>query len=267
MSKSRALQRQEYIMSHLETGEEVSVKKLADRFQVSMWTIRRDLNALEQRGILTRSYGHAALLPPDKIVHPVAPRDSFRSSAIVNLKAKQRIGVAAARLLHSGERIAIAGGTTTFEVAKALKVSGFRGEVITNALDIALELAEVPDIHVICTGGDVQPRYRTLVGPVTERMLKAHYFDAAIIGAGGISLRQGITTHSQIDAVALELMLENSYRNIVVADSTKFGRDSFAPLPHLAALHYLVTDESPPPEYAKYLTKANVTVIVADKRT
>lgn len=265
MSNSKALQRQEYIMNLLETSEDVSVKQLADRLNVSMWTIRRDLSSLEKRGVLKRYYGHASPTQPGRDSTQIAKRDSFRISSIVNLEAKRRIGLAAARLLHSGERIAIAGGTTTFEVAKALKVNGFSGKVITNALDIALELAEESEIHVICTGGDVQPRYHTLVGPETERTLKGQFFDTAVFGVGGISLHHGFTAHSQVDATALELMLENSYRNILVVDSTKFGRVSFVPLSLTVSIDYLVTNEPPPPEYCKYLSKLNVNVIVADQ--
>jgi DeoR family transcriptional regulator of aga operon len=266
MSNSKALQRQEYIMSLLETGGDVSVKQLAGRLNVSMWTIRRDLNCLESRGILKRSYGQASPARALNSRGQLVERASFRGSSVVNLEAKQRIGLAAARMLHAGERVAIAGGTTTLEVAKALKAAGFKGEVITNALDIALELAEEREIHVICTGGDVQPRYHTLVGPVTEHMLKAHSFDVAVIGVGGISLLHGITTHSQVDATALELMLENSYRNILVADSTKLGRVSFARLSQTVPISCLVTDESLPVDYREYLRRANIRVVVADKK-
>ncbi len=267
MSNSKALQRQEYIMNLLETNEAVSVKLLADRFNVSLWTIRRDLSSLEKRGVLERSYGHASPTHPGRDSAQMPKRDSFRLSAVVNLEAKQRIGEAAARLLQSGERIAIAGGTTTFEVAKALKGSGFSGKVITNALDIALELAEESEIHVICTGGDVQPRYHTLVGPGTERTLKGQFFDTAVVGVGGISLQRGFTTHSQVDATALELMLANSYRNILVVDSMKFGRVSFASFSSPAPIHYVVTNEPPPPEYRQYLSNLNVNIVVADKYT
>lgn len=265
MSNSKALQRQEYIMNLLEARGNVSVKRLADRLNVSMWTIRRDLNCLEDRGILKRYYGGADPTQSSDDPCQTTERDSFRTSAVVNLEAKQCIGLATARMLRSGERVAMAGGTTTFEVAKALKITGFRGEIITNALDIALELSEEPEIHVVCTGGDVQPRYHTLVGSVTERMLKVNCFDVAVIGVGGISLRHGITTHSQVDATALELMMENSYRNILVADCAKFGRVNFASLSPTVPINYLVTNAPPPAEYIEYLHRMNVRVVIADK--
>jgi DeoR family transcriptional regulator of aga operon len=168
-------------------------------------------------------------------------------------------------LLHSGERVAVAGGTTTLEVAKALKLMRFRGEIVTNALDIALELSEEREIHVVCTGGDLQPRYHTLVGTIAERMLKLQYFDAAVIGVTGISLRHGITVTSQVDGTALELMMEHSCRTILVADHSKFGRVSFASFTPGVPINYVVTDEPLPVEYSEYLHTMKVKVVVADK--
>jgi DeoR family transcriptional regulator, aga operon transcriptional repressor len=266
MSNSKALQRQEFMINLLETNGEVSAKDLADQLNVSIWTIRRDLNNLESRGVLRRYYGGAD--PIRSINHPcqLEERDSFRTSSVVNLEAKQRIGLAAARLLHPGERAALAGGTTTLEVARALKFTRYKGEIVTNALDIALELSEAPEIHVACTGGDVRPRYHTLVGSLTERMLKLHYFDVTVIGVSGISPRHGITVNSQVDATILELMVEHSCRTILVADCSKFGRVSFASFSPKAQIYCMVTDEPLSVEYSEYFQSMQVSVVVADKK-
>jgi DeoR family transcriptional regulator of aga operon len=267
MSNSKALQRQERIINLLETNGEVSAKDLADRLSVSIWTIRRDLNGLEERGVLRRYYGGADPIRSIDDSCQLAGRDSFRSSAVVNLEAKQRIGLATARLLHPGERVALAGGTTTLEVAKALKTTRFKGEIVTNALDIALELSEEPEIHVACIGGDVQPRYHTLVGALSERMLKLHYFDVAVIGVSGISPRHGITVNSQVDATVLELMVEHSCRTILVADRSKFGRVSFASFSPNVQSYCMVTDEPLPVEYSEYLQSIQVRMVIADRKT
>jgi DeoR/GlpR family transcriptional regulator of sugar metabolism len=264
MPSSKALKRQEYIRSLLETLGEVSARDLADRLKVSVWTVRRDLNSLEHCGVLKRYYGGADTVHGPDGASLFTTRSSFRVYAEVNLEAKRCIGLAAARLLHYGERVALSGGTTTLEVAKALKITRFKGEVVTNALDIALELAEEPDIHVVCTGGDVLPRYHTLVGPDTEHMLKQHHFDAAVIGVTGISLRNGITVNSQVDATALELMMGHSHRTILVADRTKFGHVCFAPFSPEAAIDYLVTDTPLPVEYSQYLQMRKINVVIAE---
>ncbi len=268
MPHSKALQRQEYIMSLLETRGEVAANELAEKLKVSVWTIRRDLASLEERGVLHRYYGGAnqSDVPgaPCQLTDRDSLRDSFRASSDLNLESKRRIGKAVARMIHPGERLAIGGGTTTLEVARALRAINFKGEIVTNALDIALELAEVPDIHIFCTGGDVQPRYHTLVGSVTERMLKIHYFDTTIVGVSGISPRHGITVNSQVDATALELMIEHSCRNIVVADRSKFGQVCFVSLSPAVQINYLITDAVISTDYQNYLKSKEINLIITD---
>lgn len=260
----KALQRQEYIMDILEKNGDVSAKKLAEALDVSIWTIRRDLTMLEERGILQRYYGGANPSQARQDPCQLMERGSFLVSMKENKVAKERIGMAAARLLHTGERVALGGGTTTFEVAKALRYKHFKGEIVTNSLDIALELSDEQDIHVVCTGGDVQPRYRTLVGVISERMLKLQYFDVAVIGVSGISSQHGLTVHSQVNATALELMAKHSGRTILVADHTKLGRVSFASLSLQAEINYLITDQPLPDDYNQYFWGMHTEVVVAD---
>jgi DeoR/GlpR family transcriptional regulator of sugar metabolism len=264
MLNSKALQRQEYIMDILEKNGDVSAKKLADSLHVSIWTIRRDLNILEKRGILARYYGGASRIEERDSSCRLGERGSFRVSSVENQEAKRRIGLEAARLLRMGEHVAMAGGTTTYEVAKGLKKLRYQGEIVTNALDIALELAEQPGMRVICTGGDVQPRYHTLVGADSIRMLKLHYFDVAVIGVSGISLEHGLTVYSQVNAAALELMVEHSCRTILVADATKLGQVSFASLSLAAPVDCFVTDERLPKAYAEYFYNLQTRVVIAE---
>jgi DeoR/GlpR family transcriptional regulator of sugar metabolism len=262
---AKALQRQEYIMDTLERNGDVSAKKLAESLNVSIWTIRRDLKVLQNRGILTRYYGGAGQVEERDDTCRLDERGSFRGSSIENREAKRSIGQAAARFLRNGEHVAMAGGTTTFEVARALKKLNFNGEIVTNALDIALELAEKPGVHVVCTGGDVQPRYHTLVGADSMRMLKLHYFDVAVIGVSGISLQHGLTVYSQVNASALELMVEHSCRTIMVADRTKLGQVSFATLSLSAPIDFFITNEPLPQEYITYFQNLKTKVVVAEK--
>ena len=265
MTHSKALLRQETIMDILEKNRDVSTKELAEILGVSVWTIRRDLNSLEERKILARFYGGAQpIARSDETCH-LTDRGSFRASASENQNAKKRIGLAVGRLLRPGERVALTGGTTTFEVAKALKRLHFKGEIVTNALDIALELSEEPQIRVVCTGGDVQPRYHTLVGADSERMLKMNYFDAAVIGVSGISLRHGLTVHSQVNATALELVVDHSCRTIMVADASKLGQVSFASLNLSSPIDTLVTDQPLAEEYRQYFQEMGVDVVVAER--
>lgn len=261
MSRSKALQRQEYILHLLARDGAIEAEGVAAHFGVSIWTIRRDMNTLAAQGALERRYGGALRVDGheisawgDGLPQPREPP---------NLEAKQRIGRAAARLVHSGNHIVLSGGTTTLEAARALRSLGYSGEVVTNALDIAQELAEAPEIKVVCTGGDVQRRYHTLAGSVTERMLRHHFFDVALIGISGIALREGITVISQVEAATLSLMIEHSRRVILLADHSKFGRVAFASLELNASEATLVTDAPLVAEYRRHFAQQGVQVVVA----
>jgi DeoR/GlpR family transcriptional regulator of sugar metabolism len=130
--------------------------------------------------------------------------------------------------------------------------------VVTNALDIAVELAETPGLRVVCTGGEVQPRYRTLAGAVTERVLKLHFFDFAIIGVSGIDLRHGFTVNSQVEAATVNLIAEHARTVVVAADRSKFGRVAFASVLEETPPHSLVTDGELPSEYKPHLHRLGV---------
>jgi DeoR/GlpR family transcriptional regulator of sugar metabolism len=260
MSRSQALQRQEYILSLLARDGLIEAELIATRFGVSIWTVRRDLNALEARGVLKRKHGGAKVVSGS----PEAAWDEnlLHRAETVNLEAKQQIGRAAAQLVYTSTHLVLSGGTTTLEAARALRSLRYRGEVVTNALDIALELAEVPDIKVVCTGGDVQHRYHTLAGAVTERILRLHFFDVALIGVSGITVKEGITVNSQVEAASLNLMIEHARQVIFLADHSKFGRVAFASLDFDTPGAMLVTDMPLATAYAQHFQQQGMQTIV-----
>jgi DeoR family transcriptional regulator of aga operon len=158
--------------------------------------------------------------------------------------------------------VVLSAGTTTTEVARALK--GRQGlSVITNALNIAQELANEPGLAVTCTGGDVHADYHTLTGPVAERALRAYFFDVAVIGVSGIAREAGLTVTSQLNAMTMEIMVDHAMQLIVVADQQKWGQVSRAYLAPLHAIDILVTDAEPPEEVREALAAAHVEVLVA----
>jgi DeoR family transcriptional regulator of aga operon len=223
---------------------------------VSVWTVRRDLAALEEQGVLQRRHGRAE-------VTSAAQAQAWDSASLDraaggNLEAKQRIGRLVARCIPPGAHVALSGGSTTLEVARALKALGFQGDIVTNALDIAAELAAQPGLRVVCTGGEVQPRYHTLAGVVTERVLKLHFFDYAVIGVSGIDLRHGFTVNSQVEAATVNLIAEHARTVVVAADSSKFGRVAFASVLTETPPHLLACEGAPPPAYARYLAALGV---------
>ncbi len=261
MHQAHGLRRQEQLLEILTRNGEATVDELAALLQVSVWTIRRDLSSLEARGALRRTHGRAEVTQPATGA-PVWDSAAVRQAAATNQEAKQRIGRAVAQRLPGGAHLALSGGSTTLEVARALKALHYQGEVLTNALDIAVELADMPGLRVVCTGGDVQPRYRTLAGAVTERVLKLHFFDYAVIGVSGIDLRHGFTVNSQVEAATVNLLAEHARTVIVVADQAKFGRVAFAAVLGEAPPHRLVTDGAVAPDFAGYCRRLGAELIV-----
>jgi DeoR/GlpR family transcriptional regulator of sugar metabolism len=262
MSRSQALQRQEYILGLLARDGTIEAEHVAQRFGVSIWTIRRDLNALEARGALQRKHGGATAVANHKPGRRWT-EDLLVRSETANPDAKRQIGHLAAQLVRGDAHIVLSAGSTTLAVARALRQLGYQGEVVTNALDIALELAEAPDIKVICTGGDVQQRYHTLAGAVTERMLRLHYFDVALIGVSGIAIKEGITVNSQVEAASLGLMVEHSGRVLVLADHSKWGRVAFASLDLHEAEVTLVTDQPPSADFEQHFEQRGIAIVTA----
>ncbi|NJL94700.1 MAG: DeoR/GlpR transcriptional regulator, partial [Anaerolineae bacterium] len=200
--------------------------------------------ALEALNQVRRFHGGVALaLDPDLL-----DQLEFGAQAQVAVVAKRTIGQAAAQLITSGQLVALAAGTTTTQVALAL-----RGRenlaIMTNALNIAQDLSREPGIRLTCAGGEVHGDYYTLTGPVTERALSAQTYDLAVVGVSGISLERGFTVNSLSNAASIGIMLRNARRRMIVADHSKFGQVSYAFLVELNQVDSLVTDIAPPLPY------------------
>ena len=221
MNNSRLLKRQEEILHILAENDSVAVSFLAQTLGVSGWTVRRDLARMAQEGIVQRQHGMVSLATPQ----PIHPFDTFEKRSREHLINKQNIGRCAAQQLRANQYVVIGAGTTTTQVARELiRLDHKPKHIMTNALNIAMELALCPPMQVTSTGGDVRSDHYTLTGPVAERALRAHYYDVAVIGVSGVTIKEGLTVNGQLDSIALQIMIEQSRRLIVVADSSKVGQ-------------------------------------------
>lgn len=226
-----------------ETGS-VDVAELAASLGVSGATIRRDLQSLSASHLLVRTHGGA--IPGD-----AGQELSVRVKATRNQAEKQRIGQAAAALVEDGAVVGLTGGSTATELARAL--IDRRGlTVVTNAINIAAELATRPQITLVVIGGVARPSYE-MVGPAAERMLDNYHLDIAFIGVDGLSLLEGCTTYHEMEAQTDRNFLERSRRSVVIADSSKIGRVTFARIVPLARVDDIVTDSGADPERLREL--------------
>jgi DeoR/GlpR family transcriptional regulator of sugar metabolism len=239
----------------VERGQ-ATVLELAGRFQVSPDTIRRDLDHLSRRGLLSRTHGGAVVAEP--LVGADAP---FASRLDVNHAAKLRIARAAVRLIASGETLIVNGGSTTLAFACELgPVGGLT--VVTNNLSLpaALPPGAVRDVYLL--GGQVRTESQVTLGPVAFAGTGTIHADTAVIGVGGVS-PAGLSTTLLAEASMMAAMIAASRRVIVLADASKFDHNAFAHIVPLGPSQTLVSNQPPPPELAQALGDAGVDVIIA----
>lgn len=246
--------RRDQIIQILNSNGSVKVDKLSKKFDVSTVTIRNDLDFLEEKGIIHRTYG-GALLRNNVYYDP-----SLEEKQKLHAKEKQRIGQYAADLVQKGESIILDSGTTTREIAIRIKEKK-KLTVMTNALNIAFELAGLPDIKVMLTGGMLRERSYSLVGPEAESTMKNYYFDKLFLGVDGLDLEYGLTTSNPQEAQLNRLMVERSNKVIAVTDSSKFGRHSFSFICDLTPIGTIITDKNISQDYESRLKKRDITLI------
>ncbi len=238
----RQTERLGVILEELAEHGSVGVADLCGRLDVSAATVRRDLEHLEEQRLLTRTHGGA-------VAQMVSYELPLRYKSARRQEQKRLIGREAARRVYDGAAIGLTGGTTTTEVARAIAHRNVT--VVTNALNIASELAIRPNIKLVVTGGVARSESYELVGPLAEQSLVDLHLDIAFIGADGITARDGLTTHHEIEAHTDRALMDRAPHVVVVADGSKLGRVAFARICPISAVHELITDaESDPAEFA-----------------
>ncbi|GAA1507178.1 DeoR/GlpR family DNA-binding transcription regulator [Streptomyces albidochromogenes] len=243
----------------------LEVEEAASTLEVSAATIRRDLDELAEQQMLVRTRGGA-------IAHGVSYELPLRYKSSRHASEKQRIAAAAAELVADGDVVGLNGGTTTTEVARALALrasaagSGAGGAgpaltVVTNALNIAGELAVRPQIKIVVTGGVARPQTFELVGPLTTGVLHEVVLDVVVLGVDGVDPDLGVMAHQEDEASVSRLFAERAHRVIVVTDSSKMGKRAFARICGLDRIDVVVTDSGISAEAVERLTDAGIKVI------
>ncbi len=240
------------ILDRLAESGSVSVAQTAGELGVSEATIRRDLERLEEQRLLTRIHGGAVA---QSVLYELPLR--YRSAR--HQDEKLRIARATVERIFDAQSIGLTGGTTTSEVARAL-VERTRITVVTNALNIASELAVRPNIKLVLTGGVARAESYELVGPLAEQTLAALNLDVVVVGADGVDLAAGLTTHHEVEAHTNAALIGRARRVIVAADSSKLGHAAFAQICPLSAVDELVTDVGAPQAIVDALREQGIDV-------
>jgi DeoR family transcriptional regulator of aga operon len=246
------------ILARLDESGAVDVADLADRFGVSLATIRRDLQLLEEQRLVERTHGGAVALDAAPEL-PVRYRTSHQHSQ------KLEIARLAVSRIPLGAVVGLTGGTTTTEVARQLAVRDSLS-VVTNALNIAAELALRPKFKVVVPGGVARPQSFELVGLWSEQALRGINIGVAVIGVDGADADAGLTTHDEIEAQTNAALVGRARHVIVVADSSKLGRVHLARIAGLDQVDELITDSgADPDEVARLRRVCAVTVAPATR--
>jgi DeoR family transcriptional regulator of aga operon len=238
----------------------LDVEDAAAELAVSAATIRRDLDQLAEQQMLVRTRGGA-------VVHGVSYELPLRYKTARQASQKQRIARAVAGLVVPGEAVGLTGGTTTTEVARALAVRGDLADgspaltVVTNALNIAGELAVRPQFKIVVTGGVARAQSYELVGPLADGVLGQITVDVAVLGVVAFDVTHGAAAHDEAEAAVNRMLCERAERVVVAADSSKLGRRAFARICAADAVDTLVTDAAADATALRRFEEAGIRVL------
>jgi len=230
-------ERRTQILQIVRSAGRVRVNELATHFNTSAVTIRNDLNALHQRGLVLRSHGGAVL--PDTILRESPVNERLKAHS----EEKRRIGAMAAKLINDGEIIILDSGTTTLEIARQIKKK--KGlQIITNGVNIAAELLDARDIQLFIVGGTVRSESASISGRFTEEMFAQFAADKMFLSGAGCDLDFGVSGANLEETMVNRAMLRISREIILVADASKFSKRSMSRITHFSEIDTVISDAS-----------------------
>lgn len=249
------LSRRSEILELLKKKENISVIELSTMYKVSEVSIRNDLAHLESKGLLIRTRGGAI----NK--QPINFDLSLNQRLKKYFKEKQNIGKKAVEFINEGDTIVMDSGSTTLRIAENLGI--FKQiKLITNSLPIAEQVADFKGVEVIIPGGVLRSEMRSLIGPMAERNLLNYYCDIAFLAVDGIDCDKGISTPVLYEATFSRTMIDISKRVIVVSDSSKFQRRSFAKIASMDKIDIIISDKGIPEEDRLKLERMNLELVL-----
>lgn len=233
-----AIERRNAILEKLQAERRVVVSELSQIYKVSEETIRRDLEKLENDGFAIKSYGGAVINENANVDLP------FNIRKKRNVISKQKIAEVISSRIKDGTSIMLDASSTAVYIAKALKERK-NLTLITNSIEILIEMFDMPNVNVLSTGGAMREGSFALVGPQTDKMLKSYHVDIAIVSAKGFDLETGMTDTEELHANNKKTMLHAGREKVLAVDSSKFGKTAFTEIGTLEDISMVVTDAKP----------------------
>lgn len=253
-----ALERRNQIIEKLQEDKRVVVSDLSRQFGVSEETIRRDLEILDKEGIATKSYGGAVFNENNNIDMP------FNVRKKKNVSGKQKIAEIVANMIDDGDHIILDASTTAVYIAKAIKNKEHL-TVITNSIEIMIELSDVSDWNIISSGGSLKEGYLALVGPQAVESLSVFNVEKAFMSCKGLSADRGITEGNEQFAQTKQVMMHSAQKKILTADSSKFDRVAFSKVCDIKDIDTIITDEKPSSTWMEFFDRYGVECLYPGK--
>ena len=248
--------RKNEILTALTRQGKVDVERLAAEFSVTPQTIRRDLNALVEAGLIARTYGGAKLVAS-------TGASTYEARRMKNLSAKAAIAQAAATIVPDGASVALNIGTTTEQVARAL-MHHQDLTVISNNTNIIQIMRPAQLRSLVAIGGEVRPEDGAIVGGDAVAALANYKVDIAIIGTSALDPEGAALDFDVREVSVARAILENARETVLVADVSKFDVQAPNRICTLEALDTVVLDAPPPPPFATASKVAGTTLIIAE---
>lgn len=249
-----AIERRNAILARLSMEGKVVVSDLSREFSVTEETIRRDLEKLDNDGLAKKTYGGAVKVDNFNTDLPFHVRKQS------NVESKQKIAGIIAEMIHDGDYVMIDASTTALNVVKSI-LHRKKITLITNSIEILLELCNKPDWTVISTGGTLKEGGLSLVGYQAERMVKGFHVDIAVCSCKGIDQENGVTDSNERDSEIKKAFFESATHKVLAVDSSKFNKVSFVKVCGMGDVDTIVTDADPGDKWRERLSDENTALV------
>ena len=259
----RKKERQDQIEERLRREKRVLIKELSRDLSVSLITLRRDFDEMEQRGLLKKVYGGAEYRNRDRGI--LSEHHYYRKRTLEHLDEKERIGFKAAEMIKDGETVFVGIGTTCLQVARKIRDLGRHVTVVTNSLPVLGELADT-GLSLCSLGGTLKEREFALLGTPAIDALRYYSIDKAFVGAGGISLEYGLMNHSRESAEFCAAVIQRAGKTVLVADSSKYDKNSLSVICALNRINAVVTDSGIPERYREEFSRNHTKIVLCEER-
>ncbi|CAG7607816.1 HTH-type transcriptional repressor GlcR [Paenibacillus solanacearum] len=250
-----APERYKRIMTEIEQNGHASIADLKQLLGVSIDTVRRDLDALEKAGKLSRVHG-GAVLKEEKVTN-----ETFSRRTTANIQEKQELAAVAAQMIKENQAIAMNAGTTNMELARQLVARFAKLTVVTNCLKVAEILAANKNFTIIILGGILNNEEFALYGDSVEDEIRRYNPDVAFISVNAVSLEKGLTDFRQGQPSVIRAMIRSSKQAIAVVDSSKFETVSFMKVCDIQEIRSFVTNRSLDPDTVHKYEQSGVTIV------